>query len=41
MIPDDRRRARSRSRAAERESKAQQIAVLIGGATALLLFLLV
>ena len=39
MIPEDRRRAAARTRAARRASQAEQLLVLITGAGALLAFL--
>ena len=41
MIPEDRRKAGARSREARRSSQLEQILVLIAGAAALLMFLLV
>ena len=40
MIPEDRRQAEARIRAATNGSKTEQVGVLVAGATALLLFLL-
>ena len=41
MIPEDRRRAGARTRAARGASQIEQAMVLVAGATALLLFLVV
>jgi hypothetical protein len=39
MIPEDRRRAGARTRATRDNSQVEQLLVLVGGATALLLLL--